>query len=162
LVPFTVRVKPGSPATAWSGAMPVRVGTGLLMVNTEGAEVPPPGVGLNTVTSAVPAVAIMKAATGAVTCVGPTKVVTRSCPFHWTTELALKFVPFTVKVKPGSPAILLSGSMLVIVGTGLLMVNVAVPEVPPPVPGLKTVTSAVPAVAISPAGTAAVSWTVET
>jgi hypothetical protein len=54
------------------------------------------------------------------------------------------------------------GLIEVIVGTGLLMVNVAEFEVPPPGAGLTTVTDAVPAVATLAAGTAAVSCVEET
>src|SRR5436189_5102742 len=43
-------------------------------------------------------------------------------------------------------------------GTGLLTVNVSAPEVPPPGVGEKTVTDAVPAVAMSPAVIAACNW----
>ena len=79
-------------------------------------------------------------------------------PFHLTFEPATKLVPSTVRVKPASPAILLVGEMVFVVGTGLLIVNAkAGVEVPPPGVGLKTVTLAVPAVAISVAGTTAVS-----
>src|SRR5207247_1012075 len=43
-------------------------------------------------------------------------------------------------------------------GTALLTVNVSAPEVPPPGVGEKTVTDAVPAVAMSPAVIAACNW----
>jgi hypothetical protein len=58
--------------------------------------------------------------------------VVRSVPFHRTTEFTLKFVPFTKRVKPELPAILLSGLILVIVGTALVTVNpsVSVPVLP--------------------------------
>ncbi|PYM31494.1 MAG: hypothetical protein DMD80_00235 [Candidatus Rokuibacteriota bacterium] len=49
------------PTAAVLGEIEVAVGTGLLMVNVFAAEVPPPGVGVNTVTDAVPAVAISAA-----------------------------------------------------------------------------------------------------
>jgi len=67
-------------------------------------------------------------------------------------------VPFTVSVKPELPAAVEVGEIDVVVGTGLLMVNVWAADVPPPGAGVTTVTEAVPAVAISVAGTIAVSW----
>jgi hypothetical protein len=54
------------------GVIPVTVGALNSMVNTAGAEVPPPGVGLNTVTFAVPAVATLPAGTAAVTWIADT------------------------------------------------------------------------------------------
>ena len=82
----------------------------------------------------------------------------RGEPFHLTTEPSRKFIPFTVKVKAGSPAILLVGERDVMVGIGLLTMNVWALEVPPPGAGFKTVTEAVPAVAMSAAVINAVSW----
>jgi hypothetical protein len=58
LVPFTVRVNAIPPARALDGFNPFNVGTGLLTVNVEPFDVPPPGAGLNTVTVALPPVAI--------------------------------------------------------------------------------------------------------
>ncbi len=120
-------------------------------------EVPPPGAGLNTVTWAVPAVAMSAAVIAAVNWVEETKVVVRFDPFHRTTEPATKLLPLTVSVKAGPPAVAEEGLRLVVVGTGLLIVKVRAPEVPPPGVGLNTVTEAVPAVAMSAAVIAAVS-----
>lgn len=55
--------------------------------------------------------------------------------------MPLKFVPLTVKVTPGSPAVTLVGEILTKVGTGLIVVTVRSngAEVPPPGAGLKTV-----------------------
>ena len=60
-MPVTVRVKAVLPAVTLAGDMEVVVGTGLVaacadIVNTTTFEVPPPGVALNTVILAVPAV----------------------------------------------------------------------------------------------------------
>ncbi len=120
-------------------------------------EVPPPGVGLNTVTWAVPAVAMSAAVIAAVNWVEETKVVVRFDPFQRTTDLATKLLPLTVSVKAGPPAAAEEGLRLLVVGAGLLIVKVRAPEVPPPGAGLNTVTEAVPAVAMSAAVIAAVS-----
>ena len=122
LVPLTVSVKADPPAVAEEGLMLVVVGTGLsgtLIVKVWAFEVPPPGVGLKTVTWAVPAVAMSAARIDAVTWVEETYVVVRFVPFHLTTELEMKFVPFTVRVKPAPPAVADEGLRLVVVGTGL-------------------------------------------
>jgi len=55
----------------------------------------------------------------------------------------------TVKVNAPLRAVTLVGESDVMVGTGLLMVKVAVPEVPPPGAGVLTETLAVPASAMS-------------
>jgi hypothetical protein len=136
------------------------------MVKGKALEVPPPGAGLNTVTWAVPPVAMSLAGMAAVTCVVPTKVVGRFTPFQRTTEEATKLLPLTAGVKAGPPAVALLGESKVRAGTGLstglLMVNVRALEVPPPGAGLNTVTWAVPSVAMSLAGMAAVTFVVLT
>jgi hypothetical protein len=57
-VPVTVRVKPAPPAVALEGVSLVSVGIALSIVNVWAPDVPPPGIGLSTVTEAVPAVLI--------------------------------------------------------------------------------------------------------
>jgi hypothetical protein len=160
LVPFTVRVKAPPVTTALVGEIVVIVGVGLVavMVNVKGSEVPPPGEGLVAVTAAVPAVAMAAAGIAAVNCVALTNVVVRATSAKFTTELATKFVPFTVRVTAAPPAAALVGEIVVIVGVGLVavMVNVKGSEVPPPGEGLVAVTAAVPAVAMAAAGIAAV------
>ena len=87
-----------------------------------------------------------------------------SAPFHRTLDPETKLEPVTVRVKAGPPAVPELGEVEVRVGTGLLtavMVKVCAPDVPPPGVGLKTVTVAVPAEAISVAGIEAVSWVAE-
>jgi hypothetical protein len=82
-----------------------------------------------------------------------TKVVGRSVPFHRTTEVATKFKPATNKVKACRPTGAPLGKRELIVGTGfvptLTMLKFSVFEVPPPGPGLKTVTATVPVAAMS-------------
>ena len=80
----------------------------------------------------------------------------RAEPFQSTTDPETKFVPFTVSVKPELPASVDVGEIEVVVGIGLLIVNVCAAEVPPPGAGVTTVTDTVPAIAMSVAGTIAV------
>ena len=54
LEPLAVRVKPTLPIAALVWLMLLRTGSGLLIVKVRGEEVPPPGVGLETVTAAEP------------------------------------------------------------------------------------------------------------
>lgn len=70
LVPVNVSVNAAPPAVPLVGEMDVRVGTGLFAMLTlkfTAVEVPPPGVGLVTVTGNDPAVAISAAGMAAVT-----------------------------------------------------------------------------------------------
>ena len=136
------------------------VGTGIEILIGKGAalDVPPPGAGLKTVTLADPAVAMSAAGMLAVSRVSLTYVVARALPFQRTTEPLTKFVPLTVRLNAGPPTLALDGLRLVIVGAGLLLIEkVAALDVPPPGAGLKTVTLADPAVAMSAAGMLAVS-----
>src|SRR5438445_6668262 len=94
-------------------------GTLLLMVNVSAPEVPPPGVGENTVTDAVPMVAMSPAVIAACSWVLLTNVVVRALLFHRTTDPLTKFVPFTVSVKAAAPAFALVGDSEATVGTGL-------------------------------------------
>jgi hypothetical protein len=66
----------------------------------------------------------------------------------------MKFVPFTVRVKPEPPAVAEVGVMLLIVGVGTVMLKPDDDDALPP--AFATVILALPALAISPAGTAAV------
>jgi hypothetical protein len=54
-----------------------------------------------------------------------TKVVVRIKLFQCTFEPEMKFEPFTVSVKPGPPAVALSGEIELIAGTGLEIVKLA-------------------------------------
>src|SRR4029453_1931483 len=91
--------------------------TGGVIVKVCAVDTPPPGVGVNTVTDAVPAVAMSVAGIAAVSWVALTTVVVRAAPFHRTTELATKFDPVTVSVNAGPPAAVLDGDRLVRVRT---------------------------------------------
>ena len=67
-------------------------------------------------------------------------------------------LPLTASVNAAPPVVTLDGTSVAIAGAGLvpLISNLAAVDVPPPGAGLLTVTVAVPAVAMSEAGTAAV------
>jgi len=93
------------------------------IVNVTAPDVAPQ---LTTVTDAVPAVAIREAGTVAVSCVDETNVVASAVPFHFTVEVEIKFVPFTVKVNCGPPAVAQVGLSELIVGVAPI-VNVSGP-----------------------------------
>src|ERR1044071_4308902 len=158
-LPLTDRVKAAVPAVALDGDRLLMVGTGLgaLTVNVDPAVVPPPSAGLNTVTCAVPALAISLVEIATDTFVALTKVVVRAAPFQFTTDPFTKPVPLTVRMNAALPAVALDGVRLPTVGIGLspLMMNADPAEVPPPGAGLNTVTWVVPALAISVAVIAA-------
>jgi hypothetical protein len=160
-VPVTLKLNCAPPAVAQVGLSELMVGTALI-VNVCALDVPPPGLGFTTVIDAVPAVATRDADTVAVSCVEETKLVARGVAFHFTVEPETKLVPFTVKVKSALPPVVQVGLIEVVVGTGLLIVNVCGLDVPPPGLGFTTVTDAVPAVATFAAGTMAVSLVEET
>jgi hypothetical protein len=97
--------------------------------------------------------AISAARIVAVNFVALTNVVVRALPLKRTTESLLrftKFVPLTVKVKLGPPAMTLVGERVVIVGTGTgETVKLTAFDVPPPGAGVFTVMGKFPAAAIS-------------
>jgi hypothetical protein len=76
---------------------------GAVIVNVRLPEVPPPGEGVNTVTEAVPDVAISAALMAARSCVALTTVVGRAEPFQRAIDEAVNPLPVTVKVKPAPP-----------------------------------------------------------
>jgi hypothetical protein len=172
-VPVSVIVNPTLPALADEGDSAVNVGTGLtgLIVNVSAFDVVPEGapcaralpiplktiVGVNTVTDAVPTLAISVAGTVAVSCVALTNVVVRLAPFHCTSEVLMKLPPFTVIVNAGVPAIALFGTSEPSDGTGVVTVKVTAFDVPPPGVGFTTLTKSRFAVRISAAVIAAVS-----
>ena len=83
-----------------------------------------------------------------------TKVVDRLEPFQVMTVAPVNPPPFAVRVKPGPPAIALVGEILVSVRGFVMVKGSAVGEVRP---DCATLTSAEPALAMSAAGTVAVS-----
>ena len=158
-VPFTVSVNPAPPARPLVGESVVTVGNGLLIVNVAAADVPPPGAGFVTVIETVPAVAISAAVIAAVTCPPLTKVVVRGEPLKFTTDVEIRFVPFTIRENAAPPAVAEFGTNEVIVGTGFAaapILKLTEFDVPPPGVGFVTVTAGVPTVVTSPAKIAAV------
>lgn len=88
----------------------------------------------------------------AVSVVALTNVVGCATPLKSTTEVLTKFVPVSVIVNPGTPALTVFGEVEVSVGTGFVVpvvVNVTEFDEPPPGVGLLTNTAGVPAVSIS-------------
>lgn len=72
----------------------------------------------------------------AVNCVELRKVVDLLAPLKRTTVPVTKPIPFTVSVKPMSPALTVAGEMVVITG---LTAKMTAPDVPPPGAGFNTV-----------------------
>jgi len=130
--PFTVSVKLGVPTRAADGDSEVRMGTPPAMSKVTAPDVPPPGVGLNTVTEALPAFCTSEAWMEAVNWVALTKLVARFAPFHRTTELEMKEEPVTVSVKAASPTLALDGETDATLGAGFGGVGVPPPPPPPP------------------------------
>src|SRR5919108_211594 len=119
-LPVAVSVKAAPPAVAVVGDTDVSVGTGLLIENVCAADVPPPGVGVTTLTTALPAAAMSAAVMAAVSWVVLTNVVARGAPFHCTVLPGTKLLPIAVSVKAAPPAAALVGDTDVSVGAGLL------------------------------------------
>ena len=124
--------------------------------NITAFDVPPHG--LTTVMEAVPGLAMRAADTVAVSCVEETNVVVSAAPFQFTFEVESKFVPLTVNVNCISPADAQVGLSELMAGAALI-VNVFAPDV---AAHPATVIEAVPGVAMSAAGTVAVSFVEET
>lgn len=102
LVPVTVNVRAELPAPAdvcdsepsTGGA---RAALGVVSVTGEEDDVP---IEFVTVTPTAPGNAAAVAGIAAVNCVALTKVVDSGAPFQFTIESLVKFVPFTVNVRP--------------------------------------------------------------
>jgi hypothetical protein len=130
-LPVTARVKARPPAVAVDGAKAVIEGDGLLMVNGELLQVPPPGAGLETVTWAVPAEAISVTRMAACNCVALMNVVVLADPFHLTVDPLMNPLPLTASVKARPPAVAVDGAKAVIEGDGLAgALTVMAPPIP--------------------------------
>jgi len=86
------------------------------IVKGKAVESPPPGAGVSTVTCAVPALTTSFAKIVACSWAPPLNVVARLVPFHCTTELGVKLLPVTVRVKPAAPVAMLVGVSVVTEG----------------------------------------------
>jgi hypothetical protein len=116
-------------------------------VNIDEPEVPPPGVELTMVTDEVPTEVTSPEGIVAWRDDDETKVVVMPTPFQSIVDsLFTKLAPVAVSVKAELPAAVDVGLMEVRVGTALIMVKVADPEVPPPGVALVTVMGTVPPV----------------
>jgi hypothetical protein len=157
LVPITERTKAPPPAAAFDGISELIDGAGsddgaVIVKFRELVLVPGP----DTKTVADPGEAMSAYVIAALSCVVLTKVVGRGAPFQFTTNPFTKFVPVTSKVKPvglqyGVEAIWVVDAESEVM-VGLRIAKEMGVDVPPPGAGLKTVTCAVPADAISAAG----------
>lgn len=114
-------------------------------------EVPPPGLGFNTVTELVPRDCRSILEIAIVSCEDETKVVARAEPFHFTTELETKFEPKSDSVNPGDPTAVEFGFNEESIGTGL-GVTLIVTAFEVEGPGFVTVIESVPTEARSAAG----------
>jgi hypothetical protein len=103
---------------------------------------------------AFPEIAILAAATLALSCVALTKEVASGAPFHCTTAPDAKPLPLTVKVKSGAPGVADVGLNDEMVGRAPI-VKVTAGAVVTPL--AMTVTFAAPAVVMRDVGTVAVS-----
>src|SRR3989344_1012046 len=109
------------PTTIEEGEMLAIAGMGVpgaKVVKVTAFDTPPPGPGLNTVMASVSGETMSEAGMLAVSWVLEIKLVVLMAPSNRTSEPDMKLVPFTVRVNPGSPAVLDEGDMLTIVGTG--------------------------------------------
>ena len=118
---WKVNWAPSVPVTS----RPVRVKGASVTVKSTGPAVPPPGGGLTTVTSLVASSARLEEGTAADSCMLLTKVVAKFAPFHWTTEVRMKFVPLTMRGKPALPSTAVVWLNMLMVGAGLLTVVAA-------------------------------------
>jgi hypothetical protein len=134
------------------GLNPEICGVGVVIVNVTALEAMP--LGLRAATLAMPWLAIRLAGTTAVNCVPLKYVVESAEPLHCTAAPVRNPVPLTVRVNAGAPAVAELGLNPEICGVGVVIVNVTALEAMPL--GLRTVTLAVPWLAIRLAGTTAV------
>jgi hypothetical protein len=161
LFPLTVSVTAGLPTKTLGGESTVAAGTGLFTVNDMATDGELPG--LDTVTSGVPATAMALAGIEACSCVALTNIETTVAPLKATSEIGVKLLPVTDRVKPIPPAVVLGGTRPSTTGCPLAVTIVSVKalEVPPALEllaGFVTVMVAVPGFEMSLAVTAMVSF----
>lgn len=130
--------------------------------NVDAAEKPPPAGGLETVTSATPALAMSVELIDACKLVLERNIVVRALPFHCTVEDGEKFFPVTVSVKLALPITAEPGFSNVIAGEGTFTAKLTASDIPPIELAFMTITPATPAVAMSVALIAACNSVFET
>ncbi len=91
---------------------------GALTVNGEVVEIPPPGAGVDTETSALPAEAKSAAGISAINCLALRYAVATGTEFQRTVELNTNPEPFTSTSKSAAPAVALEGVSVPIAGLG--------------------------------------------
>jgi hypothetical protein len=130
-LPTTVNVKP-PPVNTESGESAPITGTGYSIENVSGAERPPPGRGLATLTSTKPGVCRKYAGTFAVNTPGDSSLVISAEPPNRTEDLATKPVPVTRSVNESPGAASRSGVSVAMVAPGFTIASGRVPDTPPP------------------------------
>jgi hypothetical protein len=126
------------PIATLLGKIEVRVGFGLTAWKLYGAEFPPPGAGLTSVTEAVAPAASNVAGTVALSSVELINVAVNAVSFQNTAVAGRKLVPIISIDVVGLPAGMLAGEIDVIVGNGFTTLNCRPEEVPPPGVGFVT------------------------
>jgi hypothetical protein len=120
-VPVTISENCALPVVTPDGESEVICGTGLAapsIVNWMVRVVPPPGLGVETETTAVPAFWMSLAKICAVSSPVELNRLLRADPFHNTEEDGVKFDPVTIRVNAGWPATMFVGEIVWIVGVG--------------------------------------------
>jgi hypothetical protein len=115
----------GCVCVTWSVCVEGLTATTTTTVRFVAFEVPPPGLGVTTVTGKLPALVNWAAGATAVNWVELTKLVASDVPLSSTVDCGVKLVPVTVNVVSGLPASTVAGKMELRVGSGLTMVAVA-------------------------------------
>src|ERR1700733_8535355 len=119
----------------------------LLIAIDAALDVPPPGVGVNTLTERLPAVAWSATVRDESSCVELMKVVERELPLTCTTVEETKFAPVTViGVTVAVPVVTRFGVTVIEPGAGLFTGNEAAAVLPPPGLGFAATTERLPAV----------------
>jgi hypothetical protein len=126
VLPVTVAVN-GCVCVTWSVCVEGLTATNTRTVRFTASEVPPPGLGVTTVTGKVPALVNCAAGITAVSWVELTKLVASEVPLSSTIDCGVKSVPVTVRVVSGLPASTAVGDIELRLGAGLTMVTDAVP-----------------------------------
>jgi len=130
-LPTTVNVNP-APVNAESGESALINGTAYSILNVSGAERPPPGGGLATLTSTKPGVCRKYAGTFAVKTLGDSSLADSAQPPNDTHDPATKPVPVTRSVNESPGAASLSGVIDAMVAAGFTMASERAPDTPPP------------------------------